>query len=287
MRKNAATLQYDIALKEVVQLLETSRRTSARAVNIIMTTTYWQIGRRIVELEQEGKVRATYQSRLLQRLSTDLTTRFGRGFSADNLETMRLFYVAYPKGTISETLSRKSTPHTSTFPQFPLPWSHYVLLVRRVTEPKARAFYETEGLRSGWSVRQLDRQIATQFYERTTLSRNKAHMLKNNERHNSDTATTPEEVGKFTHADAGQMHLYLNYARQHWQHPDENPPVGLILCTQKDAIVARYALDGLPNKVLAAEYRMTLPDEETLAAALQQTRKRLENMAPAKQQSIS
>ena len=80
------------------------------------------------------------------------------------------------------------------------------------------------------------------------------------------------KVGKFTHADAGQMHLYLNYAREHWMHEDENPPVGLILCSQKDEAVARYALDGLPNKVMAAEYKTALPDEEILAAEIDRTR---------------
>ena len=79
------------------------------------------------------------------------------------------------------------------------------------------------------------------------------------------------KIGRFTHADAGQMHLYLNYAREHWLHPDENPPVGLILCAQKDVAVAHYALEGLPNKVLAAEYRTTLPDERKLAAELKRT----------------
>src|SRR3989442_3863123 len=73
------------------------------------------------------------------------------------------------------------------------------------------------------------------------------------------------KLGKFTHADAGQMHLYLNYARERWTMPGENPPVGLILCAQKDAAVAHYAIEGLPNKILAAEYRTTLPDERTIA----------------------
>ncbi|HEY0323469.1 MAG TPA: DUF1016 domain-containing protein [Pyrinomonadaceae bacterium] len=83
------------------------------------------------------------------------------------------------------------------------------------------------------------------------------------------------KIGKFTHADAGQMHLYLNYAREHWTLPDENPPVGLILCAEKDNAVAHYALEGLPNKILAAEYRTALPDEETLVKELQETRRRL------------
>jgi len=79
------------------------------------------------------------------------------------------------------------------------------------------------------------------------------------------------KIGKFTHADAGQMHLYLNYAREHWVHENENPPVGLILCARKDEAVARYALEGLPNKVMAAEYRTALPDEKELAAEIKRT----------------
>lgn len=84
------------------------------------------------------------------------------------------------------------------------------------------------------------------------------------------------KVGKFTHADAGQMHLYLNYARAHWTRPEENPPVGLILCAQKDESLARYALEGLPNKVLAREYKLALPNEKLLARELEKTRKALE-----------
>ena len=80
------------------------------------------------------------------------------------------------------------------------------------------------------------------------------------------------KLGRFTHADAGQMHLYLNYARKHWVHENENPPVGLILCSQKDEAVARYALEGLPNKVMSAEYRITLPDENILASELDRVR---------------
>ena len=89
------------------------------------------------------------------------------------------------------------------------------------------------------------------------------------------------KVGKFTHADAGQMHLYLNYAREHWMRPDENPPVGLILCSQKNDALVRYALDGLPSKVLAREYRVALPDEKRLAAEIERTRQLLEARPPS------
>jgi hypothetical protein len=79
------------------------------------------------------------------------------------------------------------------------------------------------------------------------------------------------KIGKFTHADSGQMHLYLNYAREHWVRKNENPPVGLILCAQKDEAVAHYAIEGLPNKVMASEYRMSLPDEKELVAEIERT----------------
>ncbi len=84
------------------------------------------------------------------------------------------------------------------------------------------------------------------------------------------------KIGAFTPADAGQMHLYLNYAREHWTHEDENPPVGLILCAERYAAVAHYALEGLPNQVMAAEYRTALPDEKELSAEIERTRALLE-----------
>ena len=84
------------------------------------------------------------------------------------------------------------------------------------------------------------------------------------------------KIGTFTHADAGQMHFYLNYAREHWVREGENPPVGLILCSEKDEALARYALEGLSNNVMAAEYRITLPDAKLLAAELDRTRQTIE-----------
>jgi hypothetical protein len=90
------------------------------------------------------------------------------------------------------------------------------------------------------------------------------------------------KLDRFTHADVGQMHLYLNYAREHWMRAGENPPVGLILCAKKDESLARYALDNLPNKVPAAEYRTALPDEQLLAAELERTRRLLDVRAAAR-----
>jgi len=349
-------LGYATMLASVADLLEQARRSSVRAVNTIMTATYWEIGRRIVDYEQGGEVRAEYGKALLRNLSIDLMARFGRGFSVDNLETMRLFYQTYPSAALlsadnSETPSRKLS-FDDLAERFPLPWSFYVILIKRSKSPEARTFYEAEALRGGWSVRQLDRQISSLFYERTALSRNKAAMLKKGEQARPEDSVTAEEeirdplvleflglkdeysesdleealirhlesfllelggdftfagrqrrlrigdswyrvdllfyhrrlrclvvidlkLGKFTHADAGQMHMYLNYAREHWTHADENPPVGLILCAEKDHALAHYALEGLPNKVLAAEYKTVLPDEKILVAEIDKTRKAL------------
>jgi predicted nuclease of restriction endonuclease-like (RecB) superfamily len=355
---------YKAILSDVVHLVESARRASARAVNGVMTATYWTIGRIIVEQEQRGRVRAGYGEALIERLAADLTNRFGRGFGQRNLSLMRVFYLAYPK--ILQTVSaesherplRQNVQATSALSTrideqlarpdtFLLPWSHYVRLFS-VRNPEARRFYEAEALRGGWTLRQLDRQIGSQFYERTALSRNKAVLLRRGQQRRPEDEVTPEEalkdpyvlefldmkdeyseteleatliaklesfllelggdfafvarqrrlrvgdtwyrvdllffhrrlrclvvidlkLGKLTHADAGQMHLYLNYAREHWMCEGENPPVGLILCAEKDAAVARYALEGLPNKILAAEYRTKLPKETVLIEEIENT----------------
>lgn len=92
----------------------------------------------------------------------------------------------------------------------------------------------------------------------------------------SGQSVPPALAKKVQTADAGQMHLYLNYAREHWMLEGENPPVGLVLCAEKDSAVARYALEGLPNKVLAAEYRTALPKERTLVLEIEKTLHKIE-----------
>ena len=87
------------------------------------------------------------------------------------------------------------------------------------------------------------------------------------------------KIGKLTHADAGQMHIYLNYAKEHWMQEGENPPVGLILCSKPEDALAKYALEGLPNKVLAREYKLALPDEKALTEELEKTRLMIERKA--------
>ena len=140
----------------IVDLLESARRASARAVNALLTATYWEIGRRIVLAEQGGKRRADYGERLIERLAADLTKRFGRGFGRRNLFQVRAFYLAYPdvvqtasarfrseRGTKLQTPSAEWADLTFIAPRFPLPWSHYVCLLS-VEKPEARKFYEEE-----------------------------------------------------------------------------------------------------------------------------------------------
>ncbi len=234
-----------------------------------------------------------------------------------------------------------------------MPWSAYVRLLS-VKDGRARQFYEEEALRGGWSVRQLDRQIDSQFYERTVLSQDRTAMLALGRVPKPQDVITPGEaikdpyvlefldlkdeytesdleealirrlkdfllelgdgftfvgrqrrlridhtwyrvdlllfhrklrclviidlkLGSLTHADVGQMHMYCNYAKAHWVYGDENPPVGLILCADKGHALARYALEGLPTKVMAANYRTVLPEAEVLQKELQNTRKLIES----------
>jgi len=241
---------------------------------------------------------------------------------------------------------------------FPLPWTHYVRLLR-VRNSLARQFYIREALAGGWSVRQLDRQIGTQFYERTALSNNKTAMLLKGEKHKPEDAVSADEeirnpllleflglkdeysegeleealiqhlekfllelgnefafiarqkrlrighewfrvdlvffhgrlrslvmidlkVGDLAHADIGQMNVYCNYAREHWMQQGENPPVGLILCTDHDDALARYAMEGLGNKMLVREYLTALPKESKLAAEVARTRELLERQADSR-----
>jgi len=111
---------YNSVRDDIVTLLDQAKSTSVRAVNIVMTAVYWSVGRRIIEFEQHGASRAKYGGALLSKLSEDLNSHFKRGFSVDNLETMRLFYLAYSEKQISETVSR-NLDFATLAKRFPLP----------------------------------------------------------------------------------------------------------------------------------------------------------------------
>jgi len=228
---------YNDVLSGVVELLNTARRASARVVNSLMTATYWEIGRRIVEHEQAGEERAAYGEELVRNLAEDLTKRFGRGFGFSHLKMMRQFYQIFPDAHAAKPLVPQETigeseigqsvigqsrnpdlspaaigqsvigqfsqgslaTHPGDFERltkvarvFPLPWTHYVRLLR-VRNSLARDFYTREALAGGWSVRQLHRQINSQFYERTALSKNKTEMLLKGEKPKPEDAVSADE----------------------------------------------------------------------------------------------
>jgi predicted nuclease of restriction endonuclease-like (RecB) superfamily len=360
---------YSALITDLASLIEQGRTAAVRYVNTALVTTYWLIGRRIVEYEQKGKQRAEYGEALMERISKDLSTQFGKGFSERNLELMRKLYLSYP---ISQTVSAKSLSAEKTqtlsaelsisqtvsgvsetlVHKFPLSWSHYCLLMR-LDEPFKREFYESECIKGNWSVRQLDRQIQSMLYERTALSKRKLAVI--NKAHEKPIVLKPEDeikdpyileflglkdeysesqledalirhlehfllelgtgftfvarqrritlegthyrldllfyhrvlkclvaidlkIGKFSHADAGQMNLYLNYLKDKEILPEENDPIGLILCTDKKKTVVEYALGGMSNRIFASKYKLQLPDPEVLKAEIEHEKQRLLEM---------
>lgn len=193
-------LQNKELFQQVVVLLQNARQQVLRSVNSTMTYTYFEIGRMIVEEEQNGKERAEYGKQILKRLSVQLTNEFGKGFSLSNLEQIRKFYLIY---SISESLTRilqiqnsqsVIVESESTIPQslivefknidyhtlisfFKITWTHYLFLMR-IDDEKERSFYEIESEKHNWSVRELKRQYDSALYTRLALSRDKEGVLK-------------------------------------------------------------------------------------------------------------
>ena len=139
---------------EIAELLNSARQAVATQVNTALLATYWNVGRLIVEDEQNSQQRAEYGKQILQALSKKLTKEFGKGFSRPNLHWMRLLYIKYP---ICQTLSNK------------LSWSHYCELLTIADDDK-RSFYEKECINARWSFRELKRQIDSSLFERLLLS---------------------------------------------------------------------------------------------------------------------
>jgi predicted nuclease of restriction endonuclease-like (RecB) superfamily len=329
------------------EILASARAQALQSVNAAMIGSYWHIGREIVEEEQRGEDRAAYGARLIEHLSGRLTGEFGRGFSVPNLKLIRQFYVAFSdREPIGYSPSSESPfrPHLS--------WTHYRILMR-VAEPTARSFYEVECDRARWSVRDLERQIASLLFERLARSRDKEGVLAlAREGHEvfgpADLVKDPYvleftglpessrwlesdlesalverlqhfllelgrdlffvarqqrltidgdhfyvdlvfyhrvlrtfllidlKVGKLAQQDIGQMLLYTGYYEHEVVREDENPPVGLILCTEKNEAVVRYTLSGSAQKVFASRYLLHLPSEQELAEELRRERVALE-----------
>jgi predicted nuclease of restriction endonuclease-like (RecB) superfamily len=323
---------------EIKETLQQARNQAYSAVNLAMVQAYWQIGRIIVEHEQNGSLRADYGKNVLQDISEKLQQEFGNGFSVRNLQQMKKFYAMFPN-----TNALRSQ----------LTWTHYRLLLR-VDDETARNWYMEECVRSAWSSRQLERQISTLYYERLLASREKAPVIA--EAHDLMGALAVEnfikdpyvldfldlknypalresdleqalidklqefllelgrgfcfvarqklmrfededfyldlvfyhsilkchvlidlKIGKLTHGDVGQMDSYIRMFDALYKNSDDNPTIGIILCSQKNEAIVKYSVLSEAKQVFASKYQLTLPTAEELQREIEEERRKIED----------
>jgi predicted nuclease of restriction endonuclease-like (RecB) superfamily len=328
----------------IADIIQQARGQVRQSVNSAMVVSYWEIGRLIVEHEQQGQARAAYGKRQLAELSTRLTEQFGKGFDASNLRNMRRFHLAFP---IRETVSLE------------LSWSHYNLLAR-LENPSAREWYAHEAISGNWSVRALERQIGVLYYERLLSSKlhspaiagDKLPVAKEAAQRTALLAESPKDflrdpyildflnlqdktyqestleqaiidnlkdfllelgkgfafverqqrihigdedfyldlvfynfklkcfllldlkLGKLGHQDVGQMDTYVRLYDERVRGADDNPTIGLLLCSEKSEAVVKYSVLADQQQLFAAKYLPYLPSEEELKRELERERKR-------------
>ena len=325
-------------IRDILQSATTQAR---RAVNDAMVQAYWHVGRLIVEDEQGGEKRAEYGKRVLPELSRRLSAEFGKGFSAPSLWNYRQFYLEFP---ILSTAWRE------------LSWSHFKMLLR-VKNMQARTWYADESAAQNWSVRALDRQISTLYYERL-LGSQKQDGVRDEaaKKIATEAPSDPREfirdpyvleflgvqpdaglyekdveqglidrlqqflmelgkgfafvarqkrlqvegddffvdlvfynyllkcfvlidlkVGKLAHQDVGQLDMYVRVFDEQQRGEGDNPTIGLILCSERNAAVAKYSALADKQQLFASKYQTFLPSEEELRAELERDRALLEN----------
>ncbi len=334
---NNELVPYEDIYSEIKETLLLSRNQAYSAVNFAMVQAYWQIGRIIIEHEQNGNARADYGKAILQELSSRLTKDFGKGFSVRTLQQMKKFYVMFPN-----TNALRSQ----------LTWTHYRLLLS-VENEQARQWYIDETIASAWSSRQLERQISTLYYERLLASREQtpvkdeaAELTVSLAAENfikdpyvlefldlKDYPTLREsdleqalidklqgfllelgrgfcfvarqklmryededfyldlvfyhsilkchvlidlKIGKLTHGDIGQMDSYIRMFDALYKNEDDNPTIGIILCSQKNEAIVKYSVLNDAQQVFASRYRFALPTAEELQREIEAERKRIE-----------
>ncbi len=335
---NEAALVLDV--KKIIQQAKSKAYT---AVNSAMVQAYWLIGRRIVEEEQGGGERAEYGKRLIETLSKELMTEFGKGFDARELRKIRQFYLTFPiRDAVSPESEDKVPPALFT----KLSWTHIRHLLR-VSDPAARDYYIRETAANAWSTRTLDRNISTQYYQRLLASQVKETVVQEMEAKTAsfqneklefikspsvleflnlpmqaglteskiETAIIDNlhhfllELGKgfafverqklirtetrdyfidlvfynyilkcfvlidlkterVTHQDVGQMDMYVRMYDETIKGEDDNPTVGIVLCSETDHDIARYSILKGNEQIFASKYKLYLPTEEELASEI-------------------
>ena len=321
-------------LNDLRSLLKQSRQQLQQNINTTMVYTYWQIGRLIVEQEQQGSERAAYGKQVLKQLSTVLTAEFGKGFDARNLRNMRSFYQTFPNWNAVRTN---------------LSWTHYRSLIR-IENDLAREWYLSEAISQNWSARALERQISSLYYDRLLSSQDKAPVEQEAQEKTAELAVSKKDflrdpyifdflnlpyqslveseveqalidnlqkfllelgkgfafverqqristedqdfyidlvfynfklkcfllidlkIGKLNHQDVGQMDTYTRMYDQLKKEADDNPTIGLILCSEKSEAVAKYSVLADGNQLFASKYLPYLPTEEELRKELERER---------------
>lgn len=322
---------------EVRDIIASARQNAVRSVDFCRVQMYWNIGKRIIETEQQGKERAEYGSYLLKNLAKRLEPEYGSGFSVRQLELCRQFYRIYP---IANTLYSQ------------LNWSQYKLLIAIPDEYK-REYYQLEAVNNCWTKRELERQINTQLYERLLLSNDKESVLAVARKER--IPQQPQEIikdpmvleflglekkasyyekdleqalithlqnfllelgngftfvarqkrilieddeffadlvfynrllrcfvvielktDKLTHQDLGQLQMYVNYFDRVEKTPDENPTIGILLCTAKNDTVVKMTLPKGNSSILASQYQLYLPTQDQLKIEIESLLQRVE-----------
>jgi predicted nuclease of restriction endonuclease-like (RecB) superfamily len=327
-------------IQDVVQILQLARQKTYSAINSEMVIAYWQMGRRIVQEEQNGEQKATYGEAILKTLSVALTAELGKGFSYANIRNFRQFYLTYPDEAICYTVCSK------------LSWSHNRLIMR-IEVPEARVYYLKECTNQMWSVRTLERNINSHYYQRLLSSQTKSDIsildqdsdkiLANDfikDPYVFEFLNIPEPInaleqdiekalienlqhfllelgkgfsfvgrqfristetchfyidlvfynyllkcfvlfdlktGKLTHQDTGQMDMYIRMFDDLKKQDDDNPTIGIILCTEKDETVVKYSILNDSKQLFATKYMLYLPTEEELIAEIEREKKIIEN----------
>ncbi|MDO9757686.1 YhcG family protein [Glaesserella parasuis] len=320
-------------LLEIKQILANARQKAYTAVNSAMVEAYWKIGERIVLEEQNGADRAAYGKEIIKNLSLELTNEFGTGFGERNIRNFRQFYLMFQDLEIWKSVISKLT------------WTH-IQRTLKISNDKARLYYLKEAAENNWSVRTLDRNISTLYYDRLLASQDqsivKAEMLeKSVPLQASDLIKSPTvleflnlptnlayteaelekalidnlqqfmlELGKgfafvarqqcirtetsdffidlvfynyilkcfvivelktekLTHQDIGQLDMYVRMYDDLQKRPDDNPTIGLLLCTETDSVVAKYSVLNDSSQLFASKYMAYLPSEEELVREIE------------------
>ncbi|MBQ5350957.1 MAG: DUF1016 family protein, partial [Bacteroidaceae bacterium] len=321
--KNTTISSASTIVDDIKTIINNGRAAAYSAVNSVMISTYWNIGRRIVEEEQHGNQRAEYGKNLINLLAAELTNEYGNGFSARYLRAFRQFYLIVPNYEIWK----------SRFPN--LLWTHIFRTLRLNDETAIRWYLETAS-REMWTVRTLDRNISTQYYERhfqqpALPSQSDEQGISANELikspivaeflglkqdvHYSESdlesaiiehiqefimemgrgfafmkrqqlirtdaqdyfidlvfynvvlkcyVLVDLKVGKITHQDVGQMDMYVRMYDELKRTEGDNPTIGIVLCSETDADIARYSILKGNEQIFATKYKLYLPTEEQL-----------------------